>query len=85
MKNKLTDFQYYVTQEQGTERPFGEESEHLYEKSPGVFNCVVCDQNLFESKAKFESGSGWPSFYDVINQNRVKLIQDKSHGRSIFK
>lgn len=96
MKEKLTRQQYHVTQEKGTERflikcnlqknklkffafrPFS--GDHLDEKSPGVFNCIVCDQEIFSSKTKFESGSGWPSFYDVINSDRVKLIQDNSYG-----
>lgn len=80
LKNKLSQLQYHVTQEKGTERPFSGEYEHMYEKDPGIFNCVVCDQKIFETKAKFESGSGWPSFYDVINQDRVKLIEDVSYG-----
>lgn len=75
--------QFYVTQEKGTERPFSDESEHLHEKSKGEFACVVCDQNIFDSKTKFESGTGWPSFYDVINSDRVKLIQDTSYGKII--
>lgn len=50
-------------------------------KESGVYCCIVCDDQLFSSNAKFESGSGWPSFYDVINSDRVKLIEDKSHGK----
>ena len=69
-----------MTQEKGTERAFNTDSEHLYQKDPGVFNCIVCDEKIFESKTKFESGSGWPSFYDVLSQDRVKLIEDKSYG-----
>ncbi len=49
----------------------------------GVFSCVVCDQELFHSTKKFESGSGWPSFYDVINNDNIYLIEDKSLGNRL--
>ena len=59
-------------------RPFS--GEYVHEKDPGVYSCVVCDQPLFSSKTKFDSGSGWPSFYDVIKSDAVHLIEDKSIG-----
>jgi peptide-methionine (R)-S-oxide reductase len=76
----LDHLQFYVTQEKGTERPFF--NEYLSEKRPGIFNCIVCDQQLFDSKSKFDSGSGWPSFYDVVSSEQVKLIEDSSYGNT---
>jgi peptide-methionine (R)-S-oxide reductase len=78
LKQRLTDEQYHVTQEQGTERAFtGKYWDH---KGDGVYRCVVCEEPLFESDTKFESGSGWPSFYDVIDKGNVELRADHSHG-----
>jgi peptide-methionine (R)-S-oxide reductase len=68
-----------VTQEKGTERPW---SQSLEQKKPGAFNCVVCEAAIFDSSTKFESGCGWPAFYDVLDSNTVYLIRDKSHGMS---
>lgn len=59
-------------------RPFS--GEHVHEKDPGVFSCVVCGQELFSSKTKYESGSGWPSFWDAINSDKVNLIEDNEYG-----
>ena len=78
LKEELTPLQYYVTQEKGTERPHT--GEFLYEKDAGSFACVVCDEKIFSSSTKFESGTGWPSFYDVINSKNVLLIEDNSYG-----
>lgn len=50
-------------------------------KDSGVYTCVVCNEELFSSKTKFESGCGWPAFSDVIDQGRVKLTEDTSHGK----
>lgn len=78
LKQRLSDEQYHVTQEQGTERAFtGKYWDH---KGDGVYRCVVCEEPLFESGTKFESGSGWPSFYDVIDKGNVELRADHSHG-----
>lgn len=74
----LSPLQYEVTQEKGTERPWT--GIHLDQKNPGTFKCVVCNQELFSYKEKFESGSGWPSFYDTVNSDRVYLIEDRSYG-----
>lgn len=63
-KNTLTPEQYHVLREAGTERPFA--SALLHEKRAGVFACVACDQPLFRSEHKYDSGTGWPSFYDAI-------------------
>lgn len=78
LRKKLTTEQYHVTQEAGTESPFtGEYWDH---KDDGTYRCVVCDTPLFDSDTKFESGSGWPSFYDVVEQGNVELRADHSHG-----
>ncbi|GAU98665.1 hypothetical protein RvY_09782-2 [Ramazzottius varieornatus] len=77
-KKKLTPEQYHVTQEKGTERPFS----GVYNKhsEPGTYRCVVCNDLLFESDSKFDSGCGWPAFSDVIDKSKVKLTTDSSHG-----
>jgi peptide-methionine (R)-S-oxide reductase len=78
LRKKLTDEQYHVTQEGGTERAFtGKYWDH---KGDGVYRCVVCDTPLFDSDTKFESGSGWPSFYDVVENGNVELKADNSLG-----
>jgi len=78
LRKRLSDEQFHVTQEAGTERAFtGKYWDH---KGDGVYACVVCDTELFDSDTKFESGSGWPSFYDVVEQGNVELRSDNSHG-----
>jgi len=78
LRKNLSDLQYRVTQEAGTERAFtGKYWDH---KEDGTYACVVCDAELFDSDTKFESGSGWPSFYDVVEEGNVELRQDHSHG-----
>ncbi|XP_037075617.1 peptide methionine sulfoxide reductase MsrB-like isoform X2 [Pollicipes pollicipes] len=78
LRKRLTPLQYQVTQEKGTERAFtGRFNKH---KEPGIYRCLVCGQDIFSSAVKYDSGSGWPSFYDVIAAGRVKLKSDLSHG-----
>lgn len=74
----LTPEQYAVLRQQGTERPFT--GDYVNTKTPGVYRCAACGNPLFASDTKFESGSGWPSFYDVIEQGNVELREDLSHG-----
>ena len=74
----LTPQQYYVTQEKGTEMPFS--GEHWNNKESGVYRCVVCDVELFDSETKFESGTGWPSFYDAMDKSKLATETDFSHG-----
>ena len=62
LKKRLTPLQYQVTQEQGTERPFSGEYDVFFQD--GNYLCVVCNQKLFESTQKFDSGCGWPAFFD---------------------
>lgn len=77
-KENLTPLQYKVTRQAGTERAF---TGHLWDnKKEGVYSCSNCGQELFHSKTKFKSGTGWPSFYDAINKDLVKLITDSSFG-----
>lgn len=74
----LTPEQYAVLREQGTERPFT--GKYVDEKTPGVYRCAACGQPLFSSQTKFKSGTGWPSFYDVVSEGNVELREDLSHG-----
>lgn len=77
-QQQLTPQQYAVTRQQATERPFT--GEYVHNKADGTYCCVACGQALFSSTTKFESGTGWPSFWDVIEQGNVELKQDYSHG-----
>jgi peptide-methionine (R)-S-oxide reductase len=75
---ELTPEQYHVTREHGTERPFT--GPHLNEKRPGTYSCVACGAPLFEGETKYESGSGWPSFYAPLSKDAVSEVSDQSHG-----
>jgi peptide-methionine (R)-S-oxide reductase len=77
-KRILTSEQYHVLREKGTEMPFT--GKLLMNKKDGTYVCGACGNVLFSSKTKFDSGSGWPSFYDVIQQGVVELKSDASHG-----
>ena len=74
----LTPEQFAVLRQQHTERPFT--GKYVDEKRKGVYHCVACEQELFTSQTKYNSRSGWPSFWDVIDEGNVKLIEDNSHG-----
>ena len=76
-KEKLTPEQYKVLREKGTEAPFS--GALLNEKREGMYKCVACGNPLFASDAKFESGTGWPSF-DQALPGAVKFVEDSSHG-----
>ena len=78
LKNRLTEEEFAVTQKKGTEAPFS--GKYLNNKDEGIYKCVCCEQELFSSNHKYDSQSGWPSFYDVLNEKNVKLVSDKSHG-----
>ncbi|MGA7623322.1 MAG: peptide-methionine (R)-S-oxide reductase MsrB [Candidatus Acidiferrales bacterium] len=77
-RSQLNDNQYYVTRQKGTEPPFTGEYEDTETK--GTYVCVCCGQPLFESEAKFHSGSGWPSYYQPVAADNVELKRDASHG-----
>jgi peptide-methionine (R)-S-oxide reductase len=79
-KKKLTPEEYYVCRQQGTERPGT--GKLLKYKGTGTFVCVACDNPLFDAKAKFESGTGWPSFYQPLAKGAVAEKGDFSHGMS---
>jgi peptide-methionine (R)-S-oxide reductase len=78
LKQKLTPEQYRILREKGTEAPFT--GKYVNHHEDGMYTCAVCGQQLFRSDTKFESGSGWPSFYDVAKTGSVKLTDDNSLG-----
>lgn len=78
LRARLTPEQYRITQEKGTERPFT--GEHLDGKEPGRYVCIVCDAPLFASEAKFDSGTGWPSFTAPQADTAVDEETDERHG-----
>ena len=77
-RKQLTPEQYQVARQCGTEPPFTGKYWNLHDD--GTYHCVCCDAQLFSSGTKFESGSGWPSFYAPIDENNLKMIDDTSHG-----
>ncbi|CAK9325290.1 unnamed protein product [Citrullus colocynthis] len=66
-KKRLTDQQFYITRQKGTERAFT--GEYWNTKTPGIYHCICCDTPLFESSTKFDSGTGWPSYYQPVGDN----------------
>lgn len=78
LKGTLDPLAFHVTQEKGTEAPFT--GKYVNEHASGIYKCVVCGQELFSSEAKFDSGTGWPSFDEPMNLEHVNLIRDDSHG-----
>jgi len=79
-KNFLDVKTYNITRESGTEEPFT--GKYLHEKSNGIYCCICCGNQLFSSESKFDSGSGWPSFFQPLNNINVNETQDYSHGMS---
>ena len=77
-RKQLTATQYYVCREKGTEQAFT--GEYWDSKQAGLFRCVCCGQELFDSGSKFESQSGWPSFWQPLAEDRVRTEQDFSLG-----
>jgi peptide-methionine (R)-S-oxide reductase len=77
-KQELTPEQYHILREKGTERPFT--GEYAHTKEPGMYLCAACGQELFGSDTKYESGSGWPSFYAPAAPGRVEDHTDNSFG-----
>ena len=77
-QQELTPDQYRVLREKGTERAFT--GKYHDTKTPGVYACAACGQELFESETKFDSGSGWPSFYAPLSEDRVEEERDATHG-----
>jgi len=77
-RRELTPEQFHSLRQKGTERAFT--GEYAHSKTPGVYRCAGCGQELFASDTKFESGSGWPSFFQPIGQDCVESREDSSHG-----
>ena len=78
LRERLSPLQYHVTQEAGTERAFTGET--WDQKGPGIYRCIVCGDALFSSETKYESGSGWPSFWEPLSESAVETEIDNSHG-----
>jgi len=76
--DKLTPDQYNVCWNKGTEAPFSGKYTHC--KTTGVYHCICCNNALFDSETKFDSGTGWPSFYDVMSNESLSTVTDSSHG-----
>ena len=79
-KKILTEDQYKVTRQQGTERPFGDIYKEFEKQGEGTYFCICCGAELFTSSEKFHSGCGWPSFYDSSKAKNVLERVDNSHG-----
>lgn len=75
---ELTPEQYAVLRQHATERPFT--GEYVNTKTQGVYTCAACGNELFSSDTKYNSGSGWPSFWDVLEEGNVELKRDTSYG-----
>lgn len=78
LRSRLTDEQYEVTQHKGTERPFS--GRYVNHKEDGTYQCVCCGADLFSSDHKYDSGSGWPSFWLPLAGDKVRTVRDLSHG-----
>ena len=77
-RERLTPQQYHVTREKGTERAFT--GEYWDNKEEGIYRCVCCGEPLFSSETKYESGSGWPSFWRPLESENVREEEDLSYG-----
>ncbi len=77
-RRELTPEQYHILREKGTERAFT--GEYAETKKPGVYRCAACGQELFDSDTKYDSGSGWPSFYQPTDPDKVELHDDNAFG-----
>lgn len=78
LRARLTPEQYHVTQKQGTEPAFT--GEYVDTKASGLYRCICCGLELFASDSKYDSGSGWPSYYQPVAAESVKVNVDRSHG-----
>jgi peptide-methionine (R)-S-oxide reductase len=77
-REQLTNEQYHVTREKGTEPPFT--GEYWNNKKHGMYQCVCCGEPLFDSETKYESGTGWPSFWAPVEASKVAMENDDSYG-----
>jgi peptide-methionine (R)-S-oxide reductase len=78
LRQRLTPEQYQVTQQKGTERPFT--GQYVNNKDKGTYKCICCGAGLFNSDTKYDSGSGWPSFWAPADQSAVTTSRDIGHG-----
>ena len=76
-KNKLSSEQFYITRKGGTERPFS--GKYLDNKENGIYVCVCCETELFDSDKKYNSNSGWPSFTEPLSDHLIKSLEDRSY------
>jgi peptide-methionine (R)-S-oxide reductase len=76
-KDKLTDEQFAIARKKGTERAFT--GKYYTNKEDGVYKCICCGEPLFTSDTKYDSGSGWPSFYKPIEENKISEEEDNTH------
>ncbi len=74
----LTEEQYHIAREKGTELPFT--GKYYNSKEKGIYKCVCCGSKLFSSETKFDSGSGWPSYFAPVSKDNIKLLSDNSLG-----
>ena len=77
-RRQLTPQQYHVCREHGTEPPFS--GPYVNHKEAGLYHCICCGQPLFDAASKYDSGSGWPSFYQPVNSAAITELRDTSHG-----
>jgi peptide-methionine (R)-S-oxide reductase len=77
-QDKLTPEQFNICRQKATEPPFT--GKYVDCKKDGIYHCICCGNPLFDSKTKYDSGSGWPSFWDVLSENSVAEHADTSHG-----
>ena len=78
IRKKLTPEQHNICREKGTEAPFSGQYWNLKDK--GIYKCICCETELFSSDTKFDSGTGWPSFFSPIKKNNIKEIEDLSNN-----
>ena len=76
-KDKLSSEQFYITRKGGTQRPFS--GKYLDNKENGIYVCVCCETELFDSDKKYDSNSGWPSFTEPLSDHLIKSLEDRSH------
>jgi peptide-methionine (R)-S-oxide reductase len=77
-RESLSPEQYAVLRQAGTERPFS--GKYVDAKDDGTYKCAACGNELFDSSTKFDSGTGWPSFWEAVRPDAVELVEDRDHG-----